>query len=432
MKHNVSDREKIGQSFSAITAYKTTHGYEPSFTKMHWAIANKIGIYEALIIQIIESWCISNQQSRKYDWYYHYEHWWTSSSYKEWQERYPALGTEKSIKNRILEMEKKGYIFSCQPKRDKGQNSKFYRVNQEKVGYLLLNDISVVSSNNAINSTEDYRVPKSSSVVTNSDLQNKTEGYLVNNSDQPPSLIVTNPVTNSDQPPAESQSQREFQASLLDQEIKSIYQISGVGENERNMSKDEGANAPRKKVQINNSSIADKQIQDPGNNQSLSHGVSIPAAPRRNNNSSEISNNVQNVHFDSDPCREEEFLVYYMNHPRRQYGDKVIAHPSRYLAKCLKNGGDGAVEIKTFYKEWMDGCQQLQRKITVAADNPIEIERKRRLFDFDRLQNYQVQGWMLKLQSLGVAKFCKTSDRYNAFYEWALKKFPEQVSTVPV
>ncbi|MEH2462246.1 MAG: hypothetical protein V7K23_00345 [Nostoc sp.] len=152
----------------ALAAYRATHGYEPSFTKLYWCVANEVGVYEALLIQIIESWCIANAKNNKRG-YFHDDEWWTSATYSAWAERYPSLGRQKSIQKRLLALEKFGYVIACQPRRKEGSSAKFYRVDAVKVGALILQGLSVVTISDDINNTIVSVVTNSDGVVTISD-----------------------------------------------------------------------------------------------------------------------------------------------------------------------------------------------------------------------------------------------------------------------
>ena len=102
-------------------------------TLFHWPIANAIGMSEAILLEIIHDWSESNSRLCKSE-YFHDDEWWTRGSYEKWATNYPALGSTRSIQRRFLELEEGGYIISFRPK----GGEKFYRVNKEKVGLLLM------------------------------------------------------------------------------------------------------------------------------------------------------------------------------------------------------------------------------------------------------------------------------------------------------
>ncbi|MBW4635392.1 MAG: hypothetical protein KME30_26910 [Iphinoe sp. HA4291-MV1] len=239
----------------ALAAYKATHGYEPSFTKLYWCVANETGIHEALLIQIIENWCIANAKDNKRG-YLHDDNWWTSATYSAWAERYPALGTPKSIQKRLLALEKLGYVLSCQPKRNQGNSVKFYRVDAVKVGTLILQGFSV---------------------VTNSDEPFYTKGPIVTNSDG----VVTisdGVVTNSDVPPPYNPPTERVSSSLLDIPIKLTQSITGVTEKEE----EEGSKATDQDKAVQDSRYAvNKEKVSATTSKSTHEGQD--AAPRENN-----------------------------------------------------------------------------------------------------------------------------------------------------
>ncbi|TVP62435.1 MAG: hypothetical protein EA343_11020 [Nodularia sp. (in: Bacteria)] len=159
---------------SPITAYRLTHGYEPAYTKLYWSVAKEVGVNQAVLIQVIESWCSSNAKLKKHG-YFHDGEWWTSATYREWESAYPALGSQRSIQRSLLGLEESGYVISCQPKMHKGNAVKFYRVDPVKVGELLLSDSSVVQNLSDANNTH----PHSVSMMPKMDDANNTNLHSV-------------------------------------------------------------------------------------------------------------------------------------------------------------------------------------------------------------------------------------------------------------
>ena len=279
----------------AVAAYKITHGYEPSFTKLYWCVANALGIHEALIVQIIEGWCASNARENKRG-YFHDDQWWTTMTYSTWLADYPALGTLQSIKKRILQMEKAGYIFSCQPDKTKGSNAKCYRVNASKIGALILKASSVVTFSNDANYTERPIVTKSNGLVTNS--------HPI--------------VTNSHQPPPQNPSPESVSASLLD--YSNIYTQSitaSAGEKESKNLEEERSEA----IYFNPIPVV-KKSKDGGNNDKTSHEDRLCGAARENDSQiSELAvreNDSQISGFSDNPIKEPDFLSYYRSYQKTQ------------------------------------------------------------------------------------------------------------------
>ena len=104
-------------------------------TLFHWPVANAIGMAEAILLEIIHDWSESNCRLCKTE-YFHDDEWWTKGSYEKWANNYPALGSTRSIQRKFLDLEQKGYVMSF---REKG-GEKFYRVNKQMVGLLLISD----------------------------------------------------------------------------------------------------------------------------------------------------------------------------------------------------------------------------------------------------------------------------------------------------
>ncbi|NEP13245.1 MAG: hypothetical protein F6K14_24170 [Symploca sp. SIO2C1] len=158
---------------SAIALYKALHR-KRSYTKLYWDVANSIGIYEAILIEVVERWCEKNEDSNKRN-YYHDGEWWTSASYKQWGEMYPALGSARKIQRIFLKLTKENYIISCQALLKSGNATKYYRVNAEAIGTLLLkgnsdDGIMPNSDDGIVPNSDDGIVPNSDDgIVPNSD-----------------------------------------------------------------------------------------------------------------------------------------------------------------------------------------------------------------------------------------------------------------------
>jgi hypothetical protein len=281
----------------ALAAYRATHGYEPSFTKLYWCVANEVGVCEALLIQIIESWCIANAKNNKRG-YFHDEEWWTSATYSAWAEKYPALGTQKSIQKRLLALEKLGYVISCQPRKKEGSSTKFYRVDAVKVGTLILQGLTVVTNSDEPFYTQAPIVTNSDGVVTNSD------GVVT---------ISDGVVTISDVlPPLNSLTER-VSASLLDQSLDQSIKLTqsitgGTEKKEKEGSKATGQNQA---VQDNHHAVNKEKVSTT-NYQSI-HENHFSGAARENDS--------QSLVFSSDPVKEVDFLLYYQTYQRAQGKD---------------------------------------------------------------------------------------------------------------
>lgn len=377
----------------ALAAYRATHGYEPSFTKLYWCVANEVGVCEALLIQIIESWCIANAKNNKRG-YLHDEEWWTSATYSAWAERYPSLGTQKSIQKRLLALEKLGYVISCQPRRKEGSSAKFYRVDAVKVGVLILQGLSVVTNSDDANNT-------SLSVVTNSD-------GVVTNSD--------GVVTISDVPPLLKSVTEQVSASLLDYKNKLTQSITGGTEEKEEERSEE---TDQEKALPDNHYAVNKEKVSATNEQSTHEGLNSGAA--RENHS-------QSLFFSDDPIKEVDFLLYYQTHQRSQ--GKDINNVAPYVATVLSKKDEGSTEIFCLFEQWKAGCRTLHRKINNFADDPAEVEKQRQRYDFPSWEAWLHDHYYSMLQSEGLSKFCKHQVSAK-WYEWASAKFPERFVDIP-
>jgi hypothetical protein len=377
----------------ALAAYRATHGYEPSFTKLYWCVANEVGVCEALLIQIIESWCIANAKNNKRG-YFHDDEWWTSATYSAWAERYPSLGTQKSIQKRLLALEKLGYVIACQPRRKEGSSAKFYRVDAVKVGALILQGLSVVTISDDINNTI-------ASVVTNSD-------GVVTNSD--------GVVTNSDVPPPSKSLTEQVSASLLDYKNKLPQSITGETEEKE---EEERKETDQEKVLPDNHYAVKKEKVSATNEQSTHEDLNSGAA--RENHS-------QILVFSDDPIKEVDFLLYYQTYQLKQ--NKDINSVAPYVAKVLSKNDEGSTEVLCLFEQWKGACRTLHRKINNFANDPVEVEKQRQRYDFPSWEAWLHDHYYSMLQSEGLSKFCKHKVSAK-WYEWASAKFPERFVDIP-
>jgi hypothetical protein len=97
-----------------------------------------IGVEEALFVTKLSSWCKSNRRLDK-DEYYEDEYWWTRGSYEYWcQTTFGYLGSPRTIQRMALSLEEKGILISSNFNKKASDRSKWYRVNNEAIGAILI------------------------------------------------------------------------------------------------------------------------------------------------------------------------------------------------------------------------------------------------------------------------------------------------------
>lgn len=87
-----------------------------------------VGIEKAIILQQIHYACQQPRSGKCID-----GEQWVWNTYAEWQESYFNFWSEGNIQKHFLRLEKEGWLLSCQPNLQKGDATKFYRVNTDKV-----------------------------------------------------------------------------------------------------------------------------------------------------------------------------------------------------------------------------------------------------------------------------------------------------------
>jgi hypothetical protein len=407
----------------AIAAYKLLHS-EYAYTKLYWGVANTIGIPQALLIEIIEKWCQSNERCNKRG-YLHNGEWWTSATYKEWADKYPALGSDRSIQRLLLGLEESGYVLSCQAKKGKGDKSKFYRVDVAKVGALLLNDKSIVPKmDDVANNAFTPIVPKMDDVVQSHfqppivpkvDDVNDTSRPIVPNSDD---IVpkVDDIVPKVDHAPPQKSATERIPGSLIDQVnilTQSITTVAGQSEEVNSHEQEEEKAVLDIYSAVNN-------YEDCATNDKTPYEDPLCGAAK---------NNLQKrLTFNSDLTKEFDFLGYYRSQQKSQ--GKDIRNVASYLATTLSKGDEGSSEVHCLYKEWQAVCGSLGRKISDFAEDPEQIKRQRERYDFANWEAVKHQAYFERLKSEGLAKF-RTHEVSSRWYEWAIAKHPERFANIP-
>lgn len=183
----ISNNDGNSKNFAAIAAYRALHR-ESKFTMLHWNVANVVGVNEALLIEIIQKWCDRNEQNDARHYLSPDGHWWTSLTYEEWAKNYPAIGKPRTFQRLLLSLEKQNCVLSCHRGKD---NTKFYRINEEIVGQMLIGGFETPES------IAVYAPSKETADQQITWCQNRTtEEWVKNTSCQILTTVVPNP--NSD------------------------------------------------------------------------------------------------------------------------------------------------------------------------------------------------------------------------------------------
>lgn len=88
------------------------------------ALAEKIGLNEAIILQQLNYWLTRTGSGVSYDGVL-----WVYNTYSEWREQAPFF-SERTIQRAILKLEKIGIVRSEMLRKSKGDRTKFYTINQ--------------------------------------------------------------------------------------------------------------------------------------------------------------------------------------------------------------------------------------------------------------------------------------------------------------
>lgn len=96
-------------------------------------IAAIIGLNESIIIQQIHYWNCKNESNNNN---YAEGHYWTYNTMKQWCETFPCFSLS-TIERIFSNLEKKGLIISKKLHADKTNRTKWYRIDYEKLNYVL-------------------------------------------------------------------------------------------------------------------------------------------------------------------------------------------------------------------------------------------------------------------------------------------------------
>ncbi|NMG10365.1 hypothetical protein [Brasilonema sp. UFV-L1] len=405
----------------AATATALTHKEEPAYTKLYWTIANKVGLAEAALIQVIEAWCQSNRRNNRQG-YFHHGEWWTCcASYADWQGRYPALGSARTIQRLFLGLEKQKYIVSCQASKNSGNLTKFYRINPVKVRKLLLgDDSSVMPIWHEANDTSQPIVPNLDAIVPN--WHEGSSESLVLSSSQP--LQKINKIRSIN--------------TIQEQPEDGLCVCENILLKEENKEEDSEKKIDEitKQVEVNQDfSSSVQQNQDLGNSETSNLDNTAPAAPRppqKPKYGKSAKYNCVPDWFPGDEHEYKQFVKYkgkeLLQNPPMNI--KVDAVNSRAVAINVLNAN--VVASLALYEGWKDcNCPSEPPGAATplnAQNNSINyklVTPDQPKYNFDSL-NPQVHGtYYQEFLEKGESAFTQR-EQNAAWLAWAKAKYPER------
>ena len=101
------------------------------------------GIDEALVLQQVHYWVITNQRAQRNerDGYF-----WTYNTFKAWAEQFSFLWSGSTLKRIFARLEKRGLLISGRFNKSNIDRTKWYRVNYEELDRLCQSEPSIVSN----------------------------------------------------------------------------------------------------------------------------------------------------------------------------------------------------------------------------------------------------------------------------------------------
>ena len=107
-------------------------------------VAIALGDRAAMVLQEIHFWAGVRKRERNKN-YFFQGHYWMWNSYKAWQKTFPFI-PEPSLKKIILGLERESVIISAEFNKNKGNRTKWYRINYEVLCKLLIPAESIYNS----------------------------------------------------------------------------------------------------------------------------------------------------------------------------------------------------------------------------------------------------------------------------------------------
>lgn len=128
-------------------------------------LANLLGLEKAVLLKIVDAWCVSNQKRQSQSHFKH-GHFWTYGSYEDWAQKFPFLGSPRHLQRLFLSLEKDELLLSEMLSDNKCDRRKWYRVNRDQLGLLHLSALPQLQTSERVTgysvpgNEQKYTVPK--------------------------------------------------------------------------------------------------------------------------------------------------------------------------------------------------------------------------------------------------------------------------------
>lgn len=123
------------------------------------SLATLIGLNEAIVLQQMHYWILSNKRSQKRE-YCIDEKWWVKASYTKWQEDNFPFWSERTIQRIVASLQNLKLLSWKQPNKAKGDMSKWYSIDYTHLDNLSTPSRQVVmmdDDNLSLSTTTDWR-----------------------------------------------------------------------------------------------------------------------------------------------------------------------------------------------------------------------------------------------------------------------------------
>lgn len=101
------------------------------------------GIDEALVLQQVHYWVITNQRAQRNE---REGYFWTYNTFKAWADQFSNLWSQSTLKRIFTRLEKRGLLISGRYNKSNIDRTKWYRVNYEELDRLCQSEPSIVSN----------------------------------------------------------------------------------------------------------------------------------------------------------------------------------------------------------------------------------------------------------------------------------------------
>lgn len=101
----------------------------------------RLGVIETIIINLVEEGCHTNKVNKQ-DYFFRQNNWWTRFSTEKAIEKYPFLGSARTLRRILKRLREEGYLISENFNESKLDKALWYRVNKKLLSEAFVTEES--------------------------------------------------------------------------------------------------------------------------------------------------------------------------------------------------------------------------------------------------------------------------------------------------